>query len=838
MLSQKKLLTFALIMQYYISDLSYLWSDSPQNIHNPQAIIKHVALDTRNIFDAPHALFFALKGQRLDAHTFVAEAYRKGIRNFIVQKNNNITFLAQANVIIVDDVLATLQAFATKHRNNFHLPIIAITGSNGKTIIKEWLFQLLENDYNIVRSPRSYNSQIGVALSLLGIEKRHNLGIFEAGISQIDEMTKLENMIRPNIVIFSNLGDAHNEGFDSLTQKAEEKSQLLKNCDICIYSNENTKIEAAVVKNINPKAAKITWSKTKKSDIQIVDIQKHQHKTSIKLSYKNQDYNYTIPFIDEASIENTIHCFALMLHLHFSPTEIATKMLHLQSVALRLEIKAGIQNSLIINDTYNLDFTSLAFALDFMTQQAHEGVRTLILSDIPQSGLSPDILYRQVANLLENKKIQKLITIGEDIKHLEQKISQNIDYQHYISTDIFLKNIKFSDFVHETILLKGARKFEFERIAARLELKAHRTVLEINLDALRHNLAAYNHRLSPQTKMLVMVKASAYGSGSAEVAKLLEYHRVDYLGVAYTDEAVALRKEGITLPILVLNPEEASFQSLIQYENIEPEVYCIGQLQQLLPYLRELEKPLKIHLKLDTGMRRLGFEQSDIQSLIDILLTQKKLYVQSIFSHLAASDGVAYDEFTRQQVTKFSQLYEQIVTGIGYRPMRHICNTSGIVRFPQYHFEMVRLGIGIYGVDSSSEIQEELLIVNTLKARISQIKYLSEGESVGYSRRGIVNRPTTIATISIGYADGFLRAAGNGHFSVSINEKLAPIIGNVCMDMCMIDITDIQGVSEGDEVVIFGQNPKVETLAVATNTIAYEVFTNISERVKRIYYRE
>jgi Alr-MurF fusion protein len=822
--------------------MNYKFSDIKNNItffHVQEkiipAILSHIAMDSRNIAVPSQALFFALKGQRLDAHEFIMEAYQKGVRNFIVNKTFDFQEFSDANFIAVDNVVHALQEIATFHRKHFAITTIGITGSNGKTIIKEWLFQLLFQDHFIVRSPRSYNSQIGVPLSILAIEKQHDLAIFEAGISRINEMEKLANVIRCNIGIFTNIGDAHDEGFMSRVQKIKEKMKLFQFCDILILCNDNDQIMKEVPKKIKT----FTWGKTKNADLK-VNTQKNKmtFTSTISVTQKNgQQFNYTIPFIDEAAIENSIHCCCLMLYLGYEIAVIQRRMIQLQAVALRLELKSGINNCLIINDFYNLDVTSLAFAMDFMTQQALHTKRTLILSDIQQSGLAPEQLYTKVAQLIVEHQINKVIAIGSTIVNLLPLISQKTTYLHYNTTQDFLTNIKSQDFYQETILLKGARSFEFERIAELLELKAHQTIMEINLDALRHNLVAYTRKLSPPTKMLVMVKASAYGSGSAEIAKLLEYHKVDYLGVAYTDEAVALRKEGIKLPILVLNPEEASFHALLHYD-IEPEIYSLAQLRGLLSYVENTSKILNIHIKLDTGMHRLGFEMPDIQLLINILASQKKLYIKSIFSHLAASDATEHDDFTTQQVNQFLAMYEQIATAIGYRPLRHICNTSGIARFPQYHFDMVRLGIGIYGVDSSQEMQSDLQVVNTLKATISQIKHIPKGESIGYSRRGLAERDLRIGTISIGYADGFLRAAGNGRYQVAIHGKLAPIIGNVCMDMCMIDLTEIQEAKEGDKVTIFGDFPRVETLAKATQTIAYEVFTNISERVKRIYFKE
>jgi Alr-MurF fusion protein len=823
-------------MQFNLSEIAALL---PSNLlTKPEVQIRQISYDSRKIIFAEKTLFFALNG-RLDGHAYLQHAYEQGVRNFVVEKNTNVSKLIGANIFFTKNPLNALQLLAAYHRRKFDLETIAITGSNGKTIVKDWISQLLDNEYIIVKSPRSYNSQLGVAISVLGIEKRHNLGIFEAGISQANEMENLEKMIAPELGILTNIGDAHNEGFVSLEQKIEEKIQLFQHVKTIICNAEYLPF----LEKKYPDKAFFCWKKTttfslsniknvKHNFLNIFSIEKnHNNFTTIKAFFENKEIQIVIPFSDYPSVENAITCWFTMLYKKYSQDIIEQRMLQLQPVALRMEIKAGVNGCIIINDAYNLDLTSLSYGLDFLNQQA-KSKKTLILSDIFQSGLSDEKLYSKVENLIQEKQIDKLILIGEKShNYLTTKILKS----YYKSTEVFLKEAKFSDFNQETILLKGARAFEFERIAAFLSQKAHRTVLEINLDSLRHNLNVYDSFLQTNVKMLVMVKASAYGSGSTEVAKLLEYQQVDYLGVAYADEGVALRKEGINLPILVLNPEESSFPALLRY-NLEPEIYCFSELERFLLYLKNNNQTLCIHLKLDTGMHRLGFEKPDIQLLILILKENKNIVVKSIFSHLAASDTAEHDDFTSRQVALFSEMYEQIVSEIGYRPLRHICNTGGITRFPQYHFDMVRLGIGIYGVDSNSSVQSQLETVNTLKATISQIKNIAKGESIGYSRKGLADKDLRIATISIGYADGFLRAAGNGRYSLAVNGQLAPVIGNVCMDMTMIDITNLTNVKEGDEVVVFGDFPRVETLAEATQTIAYEVLTNVSDRVKRVYF--
>ncbi len=822
-------------MYYTATQIAQIFNS--QNIVLPNLPIAQIAYDSRKIIFPEKTLFFALHG-RLDGHAYVEDAYKQGVRNFVLKKGIDTKKLSEANLFFVENPLAALQDLAREHRSKFNLPVIGITGSNGKTIVKDWLSQLIDNEYFIVKSPRSYNSQLGVPLSVLEIDEKHTFGIFEAGISKPDEMEQLAKIIQPSIGIFTNIGDAHNEGFEDSTHKIKEKIKLFDHCKniICeekmLFYFEKKQIQRHFFTWKIATDTPVDEKKTADLTIQSIVQNAYQH-TEINAFFQEKNLQITIPFSDYPSIENAISCWATMLCMGYPQELITPRMAKLQPIALRMDIKAGVNNCQIINDSYSLDLTSLAYSLDFLNQQA-KGQKTLILSDIFQSGLEDELLFNQIQLLIKSKNINRLILVGEKKYPI---FSKKIKQEQFSSTPEFLAQLKFNDFQNETILLKGARIFAFEKIADFLAQKAHRTVLEINLDALRHNLSVYSRQLQPHVKTLVMVKASAYGSGSTEVAKLLEYQQVDYLGVAYSDEGVTLRKEGIKLPILVLNPEEASFAALLRYD-LEPEIYCFSQLERFLPLIKNDAKTLRIHLKLDTGMHRLGFEKNDISALTTILKAHKNLLVQSIFSHLAGSESAEHDGFTHQQAELFMAMYEQIVAGIGYKPMRHLCNTGAIVRFPQYHFEMVRLGIGIYGIDSSVALQKDLQVVSTLKARISQIKFIPQGESVGYSRKGLANKDLHIATIGIGYADGLLRAAGNGRFSVAIRGQLAPIIGNVCMDMTMVDITDLQHIQEGDEAIIFGEFPKVESLATATQTIPYEVFTNVSERVKRIYFKE
>jgi Alr-MurF fusion protein len=870
---------------YSILKIQDILAAEPLQLPNKAAVIEHLLTDTRRVAFPETSLFFPLVGRFHDGHDFIAAAYARGIRNFLVSKNNfSLDEFKDANFLKVDSILRGLQKLAAAHRRAFSdLEVIGITGSNGKTVVKEWLFQLLREDYNIVRSPKSYNSKTGVPLSVWQIKPDNNLAFFEAGISTINEMAVLADIIEPTIGIFTMIGEAHNEGFANTEEKIKEKLKLFKTCKTILFCADDTHI-SRLIKIEFPNKKLLSWSKeNNKSNLQLFDYQIIANKTHFYFKYNNKSFllknkdkelkenvfKIELPFTDTASINNAATCILALLALKTDPSLIAQKIAKLESIEMRLELKRGVNGSFIVNDAYNSDFTSLSLALDFIAQNAQLS-RTLILSDILQSGQNPATLYRKVADLLVEKGITKLVGIGTEITAIQPFLNKNIQSEFFESTQLFLNQTKNVDFQNQIILLKGARPFVFERIAERLSEKNHKTVLEINLNALTHNLSVFKNILTKDfkefqisdfkfqiphgtseiwnlkseiaPKIMAMVKASAYGNGSDEVARLLEYNHVDYLAVAYADEGTELRQAGITLPIMVMNPEEASFDALQRYD-LEPEIYSLRVLENFakslkIPSNTEGVVVAKIHLKLDTGMHRLGFELNDIPRVVEILKDNKNIQVAAVFTHLAASEAAEHDGFTRLQVERFSTMYAQIVEDIGYKPMRHVLNSSGIIRFPEYRFDMVRLGIGLYGVDSSAEIQSQLQVVQTLKATISQIRYVPKTESIGYSRRGKLERDSIIATISIGYADGLLRGAGNGRFSVGIHGQRAPIIGGVCMDMTMIDITDIPNVIEGDEAEIFGEQIPVQELANALQTIPYEVFTGISERVKRVYFQE
>ncbi len=800
--------------------------------------VERLLFDSRHLVFPTRTLFFAFKSNRQDGHRFIPELYEQGVRNFIVTQEIVIQDFPAANFILVENSIATLQKIVTFHRQQFTVPVIGITGSNGKTIIKEWLFQLLNPDFKIARNPGSYNSQIGVPLSVWQLATTDDLGIFEAGISQTEEMEKIAPVIDCTIGIFTNIGEAHSEGFSSKEEKIKEKLQLFKNAKTLIYNRDNELVDR-VIKNTKTlditKLKFFTWATQKQADLQILQLNKRINKTTIVASYQNQAFSFTIPFTDAAAIENAIHCCATMLLLGISFENIQKRMAALEAVSMRLELIEGINNCTIINDSYNSDLTSLELALNFATKRTDDQPLILFLSDILQSGLSETLLYKKVAALVLAKKVAHLYAIGKEISLLKKYLPKKFPVSFFKNTNIFLNQFNAKKFQHNTILLKGARIFQFEKIVRRFEEKVHKTVLEVDLSAIAHNLKVYGKYLKANTKLIAMVKASAYGSGAVEVAKMLEFYKVDYLAVAYADEGVELRKAGIQLPIMVLNPETASFAALVRY-HLEPEIYSLNLLQQLLEFLPSTES-MGIHLKLDTGMHRLGFEKEQLGNLLALLKTNQHLKVITTFSHLAASDMTEHDHFTETQVAHFLEMYETLCLGLQYRPVRHILNSSGILRFSQYQFEMVRLGIGLYGIDGSGIVQKQLKVVNTLKATISQIKEVNSKDTVGYNRSGKITQSKSIATINIGYADGLARKTGNGRYTVSVQGKQAPIIGNVCMDMCMIDVTGISEAKIGGEVIIFGDDPSVIDLANCLKTIPYEVFTRVSNRVKRIYFR-
>lgn len=792
--------------------------------------VAQITHDSRRIPRTPDQLFVALHGPRHDGHVYAAAAYESGIRAFLVDREQNYEDFPEATFILVQETNQALQTWATFHRGRFTLPIIGITGSNGKTTVKEWLFQLLEEDYRIVRSPASYNSQVGVPLSILQINPQDQLGIFEAGISEVDEMKKLAPIIDCNIGLFTNIGTAHAAGFSNRKEKIREKLKLFTGADILIYCKDHDLISQAVQ---GANLTTFSWSRQGSADLSILEIHTDRRYTEVKARYQSQSIEIEIPFIDQASIENAIHCWAILLHLGVAPGRISQRMKGLKRLELRLALRAGINHCTLIDDTYNADLTSLKNALRFLDQQPKHLPRTVILSDLLQSGLAPKDLYQQIADLMQAAKVEKVIGIGQKVSLLADFLASRVETYFFRDTLTFLREDLTRYFSNEIILLKGARAFAFDRISQALSAQQHRTVLEVNMEAISANLLAFQQCLQPATKVMVMVKAAAYGIGSLQVARHLAYLGVDYLAVAYVDEGVKLRQGGISLPILVLNPEPSAFANLFRYE-LEPEVYTLDQLKDLYDYAELEKEDLKIHLKLDTGMSRLGFAEEALEDLLEYLKEHPQIKINSVFSHLAASEDPQEDRFTERQVQVFHQGYARIATALGYRPIRHILNSAGIARFPQHQMEMVRLGIGLYGILGEKN-QLPLQVVLRLKAAVSQLKWLEPGDTVGYGRFGNITRRTRLATISIGYADGLPRQIDSDVYQLRIHGQPAPILGNVCMDMCMVDVTDIPEVQYKDEVIVFGEVPKIEDLARASDRIVYEILTAISTRVQRLY---
>jgi alanine racemase len=805
--------------------------------------IDNVSIDSRSLQNNNNTLFFALVGPNNDAHIYIEALIDKGVQNFVVTHIPE-ELASKATFFVVENTLDALQQFAAHHRSLFQFPIIGLTGSNGKTIVKEWLNFLLSPDFNVIRSPKSYNSQVGVPLSVLAINEMHNLGIFEAGISKINEMEKLEPIIRPTIGILTNIGSAHDEGFENLEQKIKEKLQLFKNSKRIIYQ-KNKDIDF-ILSSVLPSRVRglFSWSFSDKTADVFMSKTESLDKTIIQVQTDKMKFDFEISFQDEASIENAITCVMVLLSFNYEPETIQNRMKWLYRVEMRLKVKNGINNTTLIDDSYSSDFQSLKIALDFLDSQTqareeneqnkHYKNKTIILSDIFQSGLPNEALYSKVSQLITSHKINRVIGIGETISAFKNKFDNCVVFKN---TADFFECFNTLNFNNEAILIKGARHFQFEEIVAALEEKKHETVLEINLNAISHNLSFYKSKLKPTTKMMVMVKAFGYGSGGFEIAKLLEHHKVDYLGVAFADEGISLKNAGITLPIMVLNPETTSFSAIIQYK-LEPEIYSLKGLNAFLKIAEQRNlKQFPIHIKLDTGMHRLGFEEENIDELISVLKDNSFVTVKSILSHMATSDAFEFREFAHSQIDLFEKLSTKLMIALQISPIRHILNTSGISNFPQAQYDMVRLGIGLYGVSNDAEEQKYLENVGTLKSIISQIRTIQAGESVGYGRRFVANKPTKIATIPIGYADGISRHWGNGVGFVTINSQKATIVGSICMDMLMVDVTEI-GCKEGDSVVVFGLNPSVSMIAEQLQTIPYEILTSISQRVKRIFYRE
>lgn len=801
--------------------------------------IENILLDSRRLIFPATTIYFSLAGPTRNGNLFITELYEKGVRNFVVDQSVDFSLFnicTEANFLQVDNPKAALQMLTAYHRNSFAYPVIGITGSNGKTIIKEWLYQLLNSHYNIVRSPKSYNSQVGVPLSIWQMSSTNTLGIFEAGISQVNEMELLQKIINPTIGVLGFIGDAHSEGFESVSEKILEKCTLFTNSRVLIYCSDDKVVHDVIhsfTNTVNTSMQLFTWSRSREANLFISNIKKQNHSAEIHCIHNDISFSFTIPFSDDASIYNAITCCATMLYLKQPITEIAIKMNELRPLAMRLELIQGINQCSIINDSYSADMESLKIALTFLEQQDLNTKKTVILSDMLQIGLADNQLYTQLSKLIEEKKLFRFIGIGPSMI-ANQKLFENIENkQFYSSTADFLSNSNHLQFQNETILLKGARVFEFEKINRALEQKIHDTILEINLTAIRSNLKTYKQQLQKGVKLMCMVKAFSYGSGSHEIASVLQHEGVDYLAVAYADEGVELRQAGIHLPIMVMNATIDSFSTLLQY-NLEPELYSIKILEAFKNYLDQSKtKQYPVHLKLDTGMHRLGFMDSDMPVLCNYLKSNDAMKIVSVFSHLVSSDDAMSDSFTMKQSNLFHKMTEEIKKVVPYSFIKHLSNTAAIKRHNSLQLDMVRLGIGLYGIDNNLTLQN----VTTLKTTIAQIKSVKKGESVGYGRTGLLDKDATIATVRIGYADGYSRSLSNGVGKMLVNGHLASVVGKVCMDMTMLDISGINA-QEGDEVVVFGEQLPVKNIADWSNTISYEVLTNISQRVKRVYFEE
>lgn len=795
--------------------------------------ILHLVIDSRKIIFPPSSLFFAIVGAQHNGHDFLLKAVENGVEHFIISDEKAILKdNSNCSYILVNDTLAALQKLASHHRKQFIFPIIGITGSNGKTIVKDWLSFVLSRQYNVCKNPKSYNSQVGVPLSVWNLQSENEIGIFEAGISQTGEMKMLEPIINPTIGIFTNIGTAHEENFNGIEEKIKEKLILFKNCSHIVFSNNNKAVEEEI-KRTYPDKLLVTWG-NENGALYTYTLKKLSTKTEIFLTDGSNNYTFTIPYTDSASIENAINTFVTAITIRADMSWVTEQMQWLPQVNMRLSFKAGKNNCYIIDDTYSNDFDSLKIAIDSLSSLDQYPQKTIILSDIAQSKTKNEELYKNIANILAQKKINRVIGIGKEIAEHENSFSKNSLFFNNVHS--FLEHLHELNFHNEAILVKGARIFEMEKIVTRLENKVHDTVLEVNLNAMVHNLNYYRSRIPSGTKIMAMVKASGYGTGTHEIAHILNFHHVNYLAVAYTDEAIELRNHGIQLPMMVMNAEATAYDVLVE-KKLEPVIYNFENLFLLIDHQKNGGNIPPIHIEIDTGMHRLGFDANKIDELIEVLKKEPQLDIRSIFSHLAASDEPEMDAFTQQQIETFKNITHQIEQAIGKTCMKHIANSAGASRFPQASFDMIRLGVGLYGVGASEAEQAKLQPVISLFSTIAQISTIKKGESVGYGRSYIAEKEMTIATVPIGYADGYRRSLGNGKGKMFVNGQPAQVVGRVCMDMTMIDITGLQ-VELGEKVEIIGENHPIEVFARSMDTIAYEVLTSISQRVRRIYTQE
>ncbi|HLP11307.1 MAG TPA: bifunctional UDP-N-acetylmuramoyl-tripeptide:D-alanyl-D-alanine ligase/alanine racemase [Flavobacteriales bacterium] len=788
------------------------------------AAVQFLVYDTRSLFASSGSMFIALKSAKRNGHEFIGEAYKKGIRNFLVDEDVPVPG-EEVNIIKVNDVLQSLQQWAHKHRLKMNYPVVAVTGSNGKTTLKEWMNTLLSPFYSISRSPRSFNSQLGVPLSLLQLEPYHKLALIEAGISKPGEMEALGKIIKPDITILTNVEQAHASNFKDKAQHVAEKLKLAETSTLLVYCADDEEIHKQAS---GLKCNKVNWGFTNGM------LRFKNENDQLVLVTDSKNIIFDLHVYDKGSIQNLCHAIAASYALGVEPHKIKTGINDITPIEMRFELKEGVNNCQVLNDTYSLDFYSFQLAVEYVCRNAGNLTKTIIVSDFPEITSGKERFYKEAGKFLNESGINKVIGIGHDVKLL--KLTYQGNFHVFESTDEFMAKLPVTNFKDELILIKGSRTSQFEKIVSFFDLKLHSTYLKVDLAAIQHNLNYYQSLVKPGTKTMVMVKALAYGSGSREISNLLEFNKVDYLAVAYADEGVELRKSGIKLPVMVMNADESTFGLLLQHD-LQPEIYNFHQLEQFAHFLQIRGKGhYPIHVKLDTGMHRLGFRRHEIDALMKQLKQYAGLFkIESVFSHLATADEDAQNDFTLQQINEFDLLSKQITSTVNYPVIRHILNSPGIERFHAHAFDMVRLGIGLHGIAATKNAQQHLTPVHTLVSRISHINELNEGDTVGYGRKGKITGKRRIAVIPIGYADGYSRSFGNGKGKMLINGQLAPVIGNVCMDMTMVDVTDIPHTQLDDEVIVFGHGLPVTQLAEWIGTIPYEILTSVSTRVKRVY---
>jgi alanine racemase len=796
--------------------------------------LTEISVDTRDIKNGKNLIFLAIKGPNHNGHKFIKDAYDKGVRNFIVEKAEEYhpyyINLPKANILQVPNSIQALQKIASSYRKKFQCPVVAITGSNGKTIVKEWLTEILSTVYTVTSNPKSYNSQIGVPLSVFLINKDTQYGIFEAGISLPNEMENLSEIILPTLGIFTHLGEEHKENFQSTEHRIKEKIKLFKTCKTIFYRADYTLLDK-LIKETYPNTKLINWSYDKNSQaIYIASLS--ENNLTLKSTIDNTKYKFNLPFIDKESVENAINCIVFCLHEGLDYKLIENKIEVIQATPMRLTLKKGINNCQIIEHSYNNNINSLKQSLEFMHRQKFKQKKTIILSDYQNHKQNKKQFYTSIVQLLVDNNIDKFIGIGNDLSNYRNLFESIPNTIFFLSTEEFIKNLSIDEFRDEIIIINGSKNFKFTQITQKFLKKTHFTTLEIQLDAITHNINFFRNQITPNTKIMAMVKAYSYGIGDYEIANLLQNNLVDYLCVAYVDEAIKLRKNGITLPIMVMVSTEKNFSKLIEY-NLEPEVYSIDFLEKLIT----IKQSIKVHIEVDTGMHRLGLNTNELKKLITLLKENTNIHIKSIFSHLVGSSNKGHDNFTKEQITKLRDFANKVEEELDIKVLKHILNTSGTMRFSDNQLDMVRIGIGIHGISECKTFKEKLKIASTLKSYIIQISHIKKGETIGYNRSFVAANNMKIATIPIGYADGIPRELGNKNAQVYLNGYLTPIVGEICMDLTMIDVTHIQAL-EGDEVIIFGSQNPLENLIANTKIIPHEILSNIGPRVKRIYYTE